>query len=530
MPAPVDITRIAEEHAELSRNIASYDDAPAELRDTCDLLETIERDLSVRESRMKKLIEKRKAEHKDLDKLQRSSTKRFFTRIKHGGKEGLERKLAKEEREYIEAAQNEHNENMALSELKAAAEDARTKKAELESKVSLRKEMLRKLNELYESAFDGPSPDFPEEDAAEDELHEAEVNFEHVQMRFSHEKNVLDILDQAASCANQAQLALQNANLSATYDTWQIGGAWAQMAEADDLLRAQTLAAQAHRLMQRARGLQPLVHPILPGKIVSPEWVHVVFDNMYTDFMFQQKIKQSIGSVRDYQQAIDRECTASEERVKNLTQEAKDAREFLTSRRRQLVAIRREILARIREDGGVRVFTHSSADGLADRGTDAPQLPTTCLNASSCARRKSVPPQYKADPDVPPSFPKAESIHEHLQVESLVASSFSQTREIAPRTRTNLYAPPPGPPPPSSSQFNRSSMLRMPEASFHIGPSVGTTPRSYSGNGHDDAEDSTDRLGTGSSSSSKERVNENDNGQGDQPRISFASNNPYRCL
>lgn len=45
--------------------------------------------------------------------------------MKHGGKEGLERKLEKEEREYIEAAQDEHNENLAISELKAAAENAR---------------------------------------------------------------------------------------------------------------------------------------------------------------------------------------------------------------------------------------------------------------------------------------------------------------------------------------------------------------------------------------------------------------------
>lgn len=42
------------------------------------------------------------------------------------------------------------------------------------------------------------------------------------------------------------------------------------MAETDDLIRAQTLAAQAHRLLDRARGWQPLVKSLEPGQIVKP--------------------------------------------------------------------------------------------------------------------------------------------------------------------------------------------------------------------------------------------------------------------
>lgn len=57
----------------------------------------------------------------------------------------------------------------------------------------------------------------------------------------------------------------------ATYDTFSIGGGiWGQMAEADDLLRAQTLAAQAKRFMDRARGSQSAVKDVPCGKIVSP--------------------------------------------------------------------------------------------------------------------------------------------------------------------------------------------------------------------------------------------------------------------
>lgn len=43
--------------------------------------------------------------------------------------------------------------------------------------------MLIRMSELYESAFEGPSPDFPEEDAVEDEVREAELHFEQVCFR-----------------------------------------------------------------------------------------------------------------------------------------------------------------------------------------------------------------------------------------------------------------------------------------------------------------------------------------------------------
>lgn len=66
-------------------------------------------------------------EHKDFDSLQRSGTKRFFYKLRHGGKEGLMRKLEKEEKEYVEAAQAEYNESLAVEELKEAAENTKTK-------------------------------------------------------------------------------------------------------------------------------------------------------------------------------------------------------------------------------------------------------------------------------------------------------------------------------------------------------------------------------------------------------------------
>jgi hypothetical protein len=55
-----------------------------------------------------------------------------------------------------------------------------TQIAELQEHVDSRRHMLKRLDEIYKSAFDGPSPDFPEEDSAEEELRNAELHYEEV--------------------------------------------------------------------------------------------------------------------------------------------------------------------------------------------------------------------------------------------------------------------------------------------------------------------------------------------------------------
>lgn len=74
----------------------------------------------------------------------------------------------------MEAAQEEHNENKTVQELKAAVQTARERvwspynicpltevrlqKEVLQQQIKERKGMLERMDEIYKSAFDGPSP------------------------------------------------------------------------------------------------------------------------------------------------------------------------------------------------------------------------------------------------------------------------------------------------------------------------------------------------------------------------------------
>lgn len=207
--------------------------------------------------------------------------------------------------------------------------------------------------------------------------------------------------------------------------------------------------------------------------------------------------------MKAYQQGIFAECHASEERIKALSNDAREAKEFLAGKRRGLVSVRREILRRVWEDGGVRVFSGPDAGREGVEGV-APPLPTYNSQPEEGARvlatgvtnndtggvamptpaheaeRGPAPPRYNSQPDPasasssPPSWPRAPLSPQPESEVTRNANGGDQPR--------SLYAPPPGPPPghPSLSAGRRSpgatfsppssppiTSMRMPEAIHH---------------------------------------------------------------
>lgn len=65
-------------------------------------------------------------------------------------------------------------------------------------------------------------------------------------------------------------------------DTLGFVNLWSEMAERDSLLQAQSLSSQSQRHLQQAHALQPSVQVPPPPDVVRPEWLNVVFDNIYT--------------------------------------------------------------------------------------------------------------------------------------------------------------------------------------------------------------------------------------------------------
>ena len=64
---------------------------------------------------------------------------------------------------------------------------------------------------------------------------------------------------------------LYQASIAAKYKTYNVGpNCWGEIAEAENIGKAQTLISEALRLNERAHAAQPLVHIVQCGKLVSP--------------------------------------------------------------------------------------------------------------------------------------------------------------------------------------------------------------------------------------------------------------------
>lgn len=231
--------------------------------------------------------------------------------------------------------------------------------------------------------------------------------------------------------------------------------------------------------------------------------------------------------MRKYQEGIFEECTASKGRIKSLEREANDAREFLKSRRRQLVAIRREILTRIREDGGLRVFTRPDGDASA-----VPQLPAYAIHPQEgskvLARGEgiiSLPvPAYEQDQssrsisraDTSPSFPVSGMHSDVVEFTHLGEPSTSQTGNGPP---TDAHGPVPAGLPRSLGVSSQSDLPKEP-----VFPGVGVP---YS------SETEARSVLSGSAQAPHDAPMQparNDGGRNDTRRPQFASNNPYNSV
>lgn len=168
--------------------------------------------------------------------------------------------------------------------------------------------------------------------------------------------------------------------------------------------------------------------------------------------LFSEKIKQSLGTVRSFQQAVFGECAASEARTKALDSDLRDAKEHLRSRRTALASVRREILRRLHESGGV--FAGAPVSGNAPPTyMREPEVGSRTLDPSQAPRHTTnsgnelivEPPEYESSPS-----PHPPSLSQERRSPGLFSSSppsMSRTASTSTNNGEPTFAPPPGPPP-----------------------------------------------------------------------------------
>lgn len=310
-------------------------------------MKTLTKQIQETEARVKKLDQQRQKEQKDHEKYRDSTMLRLAFKLSKKG-EVFKQKQEKEEREYFEAVQAHFEETKCLNSLKESMREAEETQEELETAELTNKSAQEALDRLYNSLFQGPSPGFPEEDAAEAAVHQPRDAFQDAQQRLSTESQVLSILSRALQSLTKATRNMAEAESASKKDILGWGGTYADMAERSALANAQQWVAEAQMLMSQARQLSDQIEEIGPVRIAEGNFMSdILFDNVFTDLNFHRKIQESTRQVMEAHRNLKGQVQLAEDRVKAVRIEADNASRRLTAARENLQRVRASVFDRV---------------------------------------------------------------------------------------------------------------------------------------------------------------------------------------
>ncbi|KAJ6463531.1 hypothetical protein C8R45DRAFT_522431 [Mycena sanguinolenta] len=411
-------------HFQLLAQISELDYVPPALKQQNSYITSIEMDSVKLRCRIKELEKMTKKERKEHESIRDSTVRRFAAKIT-GRKEKFEAKASKEEREYIEALEQEMQQKAQQEALDTMIAEAKAVHADLENKLAIHDTLKADLAALYSKIFDGPTQAYPEDDALEYQLQKVQTRYNEIQGYLNCESQAVNLLQSANSAMREC---MREMNQALSYSQWDIygGGTMSDMMERNALSSAENYANQAQVYVQQARVASPQVQligniSIAHGSILTD----VIFDNIFTDLAFHDKIKDSARNVEAVQFNLNRELNAARSRAGAIGADLNAAADALTQARGALDAFRRSVFEHLAGGGsGLPAYESQS-----DAQVTMPRAPG------------DLPSEY-----TPPAGPPPSS-----------GSTYTPPPGPPPPSGTTSYAPPSGPPPPQIQQPETSS-------------------------------------------------------------------------
>lgn len=365
---------------ELLDVLSATDGAASALAEHKRYLEDLKQQLGQSDQRVKKLDTHRQQRLGEHEKYRDSHVRRFMFKAS-GKKEKFAQRAEEGEREYFKALQDSQQEQNLNAALKTQLDEGSRAQPDLQAEADRHDAAQRDLDALYSSIFDGPTPQFPEEDAREQRYAAAQHAHQRTRAMYDAETHAVDQLNLADKALSKALHEIDGALGYSRMDMFG-GGMMSDMMERSHLSQADRLITMARVHVERAQRASPHVRElphveINHGNIMSD----VFFDNIMTDYAFHQEIKRGQADVmrcynclQDLGHSADRRRMELETQLQRQGEELKTARADLQRAREQVF----QSVLRQREGGGGD--TGGAAGGDAARGLD---------------RTDSLPPAYE---------------------------------------------------------------------------------------------------------------------------------------
>ncbi|KAH7106521.1 hypothetical protein BKA62DRAFT_298006 [Auriculariales sp. MPI-PUGE-AT-0066] len=304
----------ANQHASILNELASLDYASSALPNA----ESYARDLGAlvrtAETKVKDARKKVTKERKDHLEIKDAGFKRFAHKIVGKG-DKFDKKVSKEEKEFLEAQEHLLREEHNLENLKRNHKDAEHNIVELKAANTRREQLQRELDALYGRVFDGPTPEAHQDDELEAAVRTAIATNDEKQGALNYEGQSVSMLGQARNALIECESHLREASDHSDMDIWGFGGIAADMLEHNAIYRAQAVSTTFLNLLAQARSFNPSIGDVPPPKIPRPNMTEVYFDNIFSDLAAAEKIDAAIRSAAKSKQLLKSEMDKLETRV-----------------------------------------------------------------------------------------------------------------------------------------------------------------------------------------------------------------------
>lgn len=225
-------------------------------------------------------------------------------------------------------------------------ETATTERDQLEPVVAENLRIQDELDELYNGIFDGQNVSFPEEDQQEAISTEARKEYERLEFELRREQQVRNLLLDAKPSMVKALDSVEHALEDSKVDKIGGGGLWDFM-ERRTLDKTDEAVNEVHRLLAQAHQLSPDVQPLGQVEIADGSFMSdVLFDNIFMDHNFHQRIKQSRDELAEAAKTLQANKERSDKRIEGMQADLSKAWQRLQDERQKLQKIREDIFAR----------------------------------------------------------------------------------------------------------------------------------------------------------------------------------------
>ncbi|KAF8192770.1 hypothetical protein K438DRAFT_1590143 [Mycena galopus ATCC 62051] len=247
-------------HAQLLAQITELDYVPPALQQQDIYIDGLEKDAGRLVREISALAKKTKKERKEHESIRDSTARRFTAKIT-GRKDKFEAKASKEEREYVEALEQETQVRRQHETVETLIAEAKAVRMDLHEKQRLYRQTKTDLAALYSQIFDGPTQAYPEDDQLEYQFTQAQTRYDEIQGALNRESQAVNMLQRASTalqaCSGQVKEAL-------SYSQWDVygGGGMSDMMERNALSSAEGHASQAQIYVEQAMAASPQVQPI----------------------------------------------------------------------------------------------------------------------------------------------------------------------------------------------------------------------------------------------------------------------------